>query len=100
MSTQSDSYLDKPHWGGLALGILLNVIDEGTTEKDVRNDKQKHNQLKRVYEILAALRVGKVNGTFVDTPRGLQEKREKAAAENAAAAAEARARKAITNNEK
>jgi hypothetical protein len=97
MSTQSDSYLDKPHWGGLALGILLNIIDEGTTEEEVRNDKQKHNQLKRTYEILAAIGVGKVNGKFVDTPRGLQEKREKAAAENAAVVAHARAEKTINN---
>jgi hypothetical protein len=84
MSEQSDSY-DALHWGGLQLGIALNLIAPGTTEDDVKSDPKKHNQLKKTYEVLKALGVGKVNGKFVETSSGLRERVTRAAANNAAA---------------
>jgi hypothetical protein len=85
MSTQSDS--GRPVWGGLRLGIELGIIPSGTTQKDVKHDDQRHNQLKKTYLVLAELGVGKVRGQFVDTPDGLRAKVAKAAADNAAAVA-------------
>jgi hypothetical protein len=85
MSEQSDSH-DALRWGGLQLGIELGLIEPGTTEDDVKRDREKHNQLKNTYELLKRLGVGKVNGKFVDTSGGIREKVMSAAADNAAAA--------------
>ena len=74
---------DKYQWNGLQLGIILNLIPPGTTEEDVKSDPKKRKLLKKTYHVLAALGVGKVRGRFVDTPRGLQEKLERATAAEA-----------------
>jgi hypothetical protein len=98
MSEQSDPR--QLLWGGLPLGIALNLIKPGTTKDDVKRDRKKHNQLKKTYDVLNDIGVGKVNGQFVDTEDGVREKLAKAASDNAAAIAQARAKKAANNNNK
>jgi hypothetical protein len=66
-------------WGGVELGKHLGTIDEAWTEETVRKDSRQTNQLKKTYRILEELGVGKVNGKFVDTLAGLQEKMARAA---------------------
>jgi hypothetical protein len=80
-------------WGGLELGIAINTIKPGTTKADIKSDPAQHNALKRTYGILGQIGVGKVNGQFVDTEDGVREKLARAATENAAAVAQARAEK-------
>jgi hypothetical protein len=95
MSTQFDPR-NVPQWGGLPLGIALNIIPAGTTAEDIKEDREKRKLLVRAYRILDDLGVGKINGKYVDTLAGLEEKRERKAAAEAAARAEAREKKAAT----
>jgi hypothetical protein len=80
MSTESDQ--DALRWGGLALGIALGLIDEGTTDEDVKRNPAAHNALKATYELLKRLNVGKVGNKFVDTAAGVRAKVLAAAAES------------------
>jgi hypothetical protein len=91
MSAQSDP--GRLRWGGLEIGIELDLIPVGTTKADVKRDPKAHNALKKTYKVLADIGVGKVNGQFVDTAEGAREKLARAASENAAAVAQARVEK-------